>query len=268
MSDLTIPGIGPVKKPVVFAVGGGAALLAYVYYRRRGAATSADTSTQATPADTSSDTVSGDYGTGYDTGQGYAVVPTGNVGSAAYSPYGYDVYGNPLPAPTQAGTGGGVYTDNASWATAAETDLENSGYTLATASLAISRVLGGLTVTSDQAGIFHQAVGLVGQPPQGYPQPIKLSDTPGQPGTTAKLTAPTHLKVTASSRSYLGVHWDTVSGAQGYHVDVNGGRYASVSYGTVAIYNLKPNTHYTVKVTPFSGSTNGPSASVAATTKK
>jgi hypothetical protein len=63
---------------------------------------------------------------------------------------------------------------NESWEQEAISALQGSGYASHTAGLAVSRVLGGLTVTPEQEQIFLQAVGLLGPPPAGYPAPIKV----------------------------------------------------------------------------------------------
>jgi hypothetical protein len=48
---------------------------------------------------------------------------------------------------------------------------------------ALAAVLGGLTVTTAQKNLFLEAAGINGNPPGGYPKPIKVSDTAGHPGT-------------------------------------------------------------------------------------
>jgi hypothetical protein len=46
---------------------------------------------------------------------------------------------------------------------------------------ALINVLGGLSVTSAERRIFLEAVGVLGDPPGGYPKPIRVRDTPGHP---------------------------------------------------------------------------------------
>lgn len=78
------------------------------------------------------------------------------------------------------GTGTGTTpTTNAEWMTDALMVLPGGNSTANQS--ALSGVLAGMTVTTAQKNVFLEAVGLEGNPPQGYPQPIKTSDTSGQP---------------------------------------------------------------------------------------
>jgi hypothetical protein len=79
---------------------------------------------------------------------------------------------------------------------------------------ALAGVLAGTTVTTAQKTIFLDAVGLEGQPPQGYPQPIKTSDTAGQPGTPTSAGAISNLTVTASGTT-VSARWNPAKGATG-----------------------------------------------------
>jgi PASTA domain len=73
-------------------------------------------------------------------------------------------------------------TTNSQWVTDAIGELPGDTGTLQTA---LSSVLGGLAVTTAQQQLFMEAVGLLGPPPGGYPTPIKLTDSAGQPASTA-----------------------------------------------------------------------------------
>jgi hypothetical protein len=214
---VTIPTVGKVKKEYVI-VGGVAVvgIIAVIMYRRKAnAATAAAEADTSTPA---ADPTSADASDQIDplTGETYAEEATtggiGYGGAGSYGgssePYGYDVYGNPLPAPTGLNTNG-VYTTNSEWSNAVETDLQNAGVTLAVASAAIGKVLAGLPVTTDQQGYFLQGVGIEGQPPQGYPQPIKVANpaTPTAPATNVAVLNFYH--VTSNST------WSAVASATG-----------------------------------------------------
>lgn len=201
--NVHVPGLGEVKKPYLY--GGIAAVVligGIMWYRNRQAAQAAAATT------TSTDTSSQDP-TAVDpnspTGQTYAEEAAGNLGSFPYggvSDYGgsyygtgnitgYDQYGNPIYSTGI--TGNQVYTTNSDWATAAESDAATLNIDTATAATAISRILAGLSVTTQQQDLFMQLVGLLGQPPQGYPKPIKVTDSPGQPGppgTSGTVTIP------------------------------------------------------------------------------
>jgi len=74
-------------------------------------------------------------------------------------------------------------TTNAEWVQ--EVDTQFPTYTQA-----IAMVLGGVPVSTNQKNQFLEAVGVFGQPPQGYPTPIKTTDTPGHPGAQGKATVP------------------------------------------------------------------------------
>lgn len=80
-------------------------------------------------------------------------------------------------------------TTNSEWMTDALAALP--GGATSTNQSALASVLGGLTVTTAQKNVFLEAVGLVGNPPQGYPA-IKTSDTAAQgTGTTGNSTSKT-----------------------------------------------------------------------------
>lgn len=269
MADITIPGVGPVKKPVVIAgVGLTVGILAFAYYRRSRQPADVPAAAAAV-ADTSSEYAQTSDAAGYNT-----VYPSAYSGQD-YSQYGYDIYGNPLPAPTGASGASGVFTTNNDWAGAAESALENADVTLAVATLAISRVLGGLTVTSAQRDLFLQSVGLLGQPPQGYPQPIHLTDTPTGPPTTppgGALPAPAGLKVVSTTTTHATLSWNAVTGASHYRiyrsdVSVNVGDSADT---TADIGGLAHNKTYHIHVRAVApdGTLGAASAAVSAKTKK
>lgn len=226
MADGTIkiPGVGPVK--TVYVVAGVSVLggiLVYAYWKRSQAPS--DALTEGTPA------------TSYDTGSGFVEDSLASGYNTVYpsvypatSQYGYDLYGNPLPPPTGAGSGG-PYTTNNDWATAAEDALESGGVTLEKSTLAISRVLGGLSVTSDQRDLFMQAVGVLGQPPQGYPTPIKLVDNGTEPPTA---TVPNNIPTDHFIKIGSTTTWDNV--ARAYNVFGGNGQ-------ALYEYNLLPGKH-------------------------
>lgn len=268
VATIKIPGIGPVKTPYLvagLAVTG--AVLGYAYYRRRN---ETPAPVAVTGADTSSDT--SDYAQASDA-SGYNTIypPT----SQSYNPYGYDIYGNPLPAPTGATGTSGVYSTNSDWASAAESALENGDIALAVSTLAISRVLGGLTVTSAQRDIFQQAIGLLGPPPQGYPTPIKLTDTgtgPTTPPPGSPLPAPTGLKVVSTTTTHAKLSWGAVPGAAHYRiyrsdVSVNVGDSIDTSADIGGLAHNKT-YHIHVRAVASDGTLGASSAAVSAKTKK
>jgi hypothetical protein len=275
MADtIKLPGVGPVKKPMALAglgvVGG---ILVYAYWRRSQAPSAA--LTEPTPTDSSVSTADTGYvqdssAAGYNT-----VYPSAYSGG--YSQYGYDIYGNPLPAPTGAGSGG-VFTTNLDWASAAESALEDGGIPLAVSTLAISRVLGDLSVTSAQRDVFMQAVGLVGQPPQGYPKPIKLTDSGTGPPTTgtyppgASLPGPGGLHLTAGGTTTAALSWLAVAGAAKYRVYDRGhsSHIAETTSTKYTVHGLKHGTSYYFHVRPVGhdGHYGNSSAELHVTTHK
>lgn len=270
-ATVNVPGIGPVKKPILIggiAVTGG--ILAFAYYRRSrlgAAAPAAAAPVTAAEPITGDDLAQASDAAGYNT-----IYPPAQ---AQFSPYGYDIYGNPLPAPTGAAGASGVYSTNSDWAGAAESALENGGVTLDVSTLAISRVLGGLTVTSQQRDYFMQAVGLLGPPPQGYPQPIKLVDTSTGPPTAppgSPLPAPTGVAVTSTTKTTVGLKWQPVSGAAHYRVYDNVSSYnIGDSIDTlIRVGGLRSNTtfHFHVRAVSSTGTLGAASSSVSAKTKK
>ncbi len=299
-----IPGLGkPVKKVYVFgAVGVAAAIIAVAYYRRSKATPAVDTTTNPTDAysttDTGYSTGSGGSGGGGSTDAGSSSVPW---------PWGYDANGNPLPAPVPGGTAnpGGSITTNADWTTQAIGILENGGISAEVASGAITGVLGGLGVTSDQEAYFLRAVGVLGDPPQGYPKPIRLvappsdqtpipTPTPTPEPTPAPEPAPTPepapkpvpvptpkpttagKKVpnkpggikTSKTATTVKLDWNPVSGADGYVMYRNGSRITKVTYSVYTFTGLKANTSYTFGIATVDGKVMSPQATVHVTTAK
>lgn len=277
---INLPGAGPVKKVYVYAgVAAAGGILAYAYYRRSkaNAAAKADAAAAANSSATndpnaidpstglpySQESSAGQVGYGQPGYGGYGGYPQGN---GQYCPYGYDAFGNCLQAPTNAGGSGGAYTNNNDWATAAETALTNTGMTLSVAATAISRVLAGLSVTSDQQGIFLQAIGLVGQPPQGYPKPIHVVDTPGHPGGggghNAPPPAPGNVHATAVTRDSVTIAWDAVNGADHYTLYKDGHKVTDTKGTTATAHGLAHGHRYLFTVNAWNSAGRGPSGSV------
>jgi hypothetical protein len=200
---IKIPGLGEVPKKTALIAGAGAVgIIAIVAIRHKTSAgtTSGTASTTATTA-TDPNAVDPNTGIPYSQeggadvagyGSGYQI-PYGS-GGAGYNAggSGFDAAGYPIGSEADLAwqneqngttvTGTGVttgITTNADWVTEAESGVIPGS--VSTISAAVSKVLGGLAVTTAQRDLFMEAVGVLGQPPQGYPQPIKLTDTPAQP---------------------------------------------------------------------------------------
>lgn len=185
MDETHVPLLGNVKKPYLYAGIGGIAIIGGIAYWRHQAAAAAN-------AQTATDTATADPNAiDPSTGQPYSAEQMMGGSYPSY-PYGVSDYGGggyPYSPPPVSNSSSSIST-NADWATEVENALLANDIPIATSSTAISRVLAGLTVTTAQQAIFMQGVGLFLEPPQGYPKPIKLTDTPAQPGPSATVTVP------------------------------------------------------------------------------
>ena len=178
--DVKVPGLGEVPKKYVWGgviVGGGIAVI--MFLRARSAASASDAGNAAasdgTGTDPSIDPATGiPYADeGYGTEDSSYIDPSTGIPYADESGYG-GAYG------TSVTTANAVST-NEEWLQNALTDTPGN---TSTVEAALAGVLGGLTVTTAQREIFLEAVGINGQPPQGYPTPIKTSDTSAQSTTS------------------------------------------------------------------------------------
>lgn len=183
--NVHIPGIGEMsKKKAAGAVIIAAGIVGIAYYRhsKNAAAATANTTDSSTAATDASSAIDPS------TGVPYADEYAGGIDPNTGEPYALEGYGGYDPfsgvTGTTVTTSTSGYSTNADWATAAESELAAMGVNPTAAATAISRVLAGLPVTTQQQDLFLEAVGLLQAPPNGYPQPIKLTDTPGQPGAT------------------------------------------------------------------------------------
>lgn len=200
--DVKVPGVGDVpKKYVVGGVIVGSLIAIVVYIRIRNTAASTAATTAAPATDTSAiDPATGipyseEQGdTGIDPATGIPYIDESGGGSYGASDVSnLDASGYPIGSAQdlayQAQQSSGI-SSNEEWVQAAMGDLPGDQATIQAALLG---VLSGQTVTNAQKTLFLEAVALNGNPPQGYPTPIKLSDTAAQPGTpapTAKVTIP------------------------------------------------------------------------------
>lgn len=271
-----IPGVGPVKKQYAYA--GGFAVVAIVifaYWRRTVVpdttttdTTTTDTTTQGDIGDT---TGAYDYSSPGTMGYGYdgSTIPSGyttqNYGDLV------DAIKEALGAPTD---NNGDFTTNNDWADAATGVLTNLGVSQVDAYTAISKVLAGLGVTTQQQSWFLQAKGVLGDPPKGYPT-LHLLDSGAQPQTpTADKTPPPAVKnlKAVPFREHVDLDWDPVPGVQGYTIWADGIRKTSNYYSTEHVWNLKPNSTHVLEVAAFKVVDGdyiyGPRASITTKTKK
>jgi hypothetical protein len=220
MPGINIPGIGEVDKKKALIIGGSTiAVIAIVMIRKKSAGTAAAATTTTTDPNAidpatgipySQETGGSNSLIDPSTGIPYADEANGlggyNVGGggSVFDSGNYDAAGYPLGSQADlawqaqvSGTSvaGQSITTKSEWVAAAEQQLGNT----ADVASALAKVLGGLPVTVDQQNLFLEAVGIIGQPPGGYP-PIKLTNTAGQPNpTTPGTTMVSVPKVTGMS---------------------------------------------------------------------
>jgi len=186
-------------------------------------------------------------------GAGLDAYGTGAIDPNTGVPYAYELGYGSGDAGTGTISGQQPITTNSQWLTAAEGVLPNG--TSATVEAALSKVLGGVAVSASERDLFLEAVGILGNPPQGYPQPIKLTNTSGQPGASIP-AKPAGLHLTVSGTS-VHASWSGVSGATQYLFQLTPHDAASRSVGTaksVTTSGLKKGTTYKAHVAAQNGS--------------
>lgn len=308
--DVKLPGLGKVDKK--YAIGGALAAVAIVVVvmvRKKSAASAAAAATPATGGAATVTDPAGNVCSVLDPNSGYCPGSSqdqayqqnesgalsnlgdesdyGGTGSSAVSGD-YDAAGYPIGSEadlqyeqgltgtgTSATTSTSGITTNSSWLTEAVDELMAQGGDSATIQTALSMVLGGLAVTSAQQSLFLEAVGILGQPPQGYPQPIKLTNTAAtSTGTTAGTgtaqSTPKAPYVGVSSVSANSVKLSVTGGFNSYKVaySANYGHWNMTSpTGNITIGELRSKTVFTFSVTGIYKGVSSPPTTVNATTK-
>ena len=243
---IDLPGIGPAKKKVVFAVAGAAA--AYVvwrYYQASKAA--ADT---AVPGDSNGD--------GFADGGVLPVVPgqDGPVGAGG---------GTSNQDNNTSDSYGFHGTTNSQWTQYASTQLSASDrWSYTDIVEALGQYLAGKPLTAAQQSIVQAAIAVAGQPPEGVHVIVPGGDVP-------ITVAPSGLKATAVYSDTIDLTFNTVAGADHYLAYRSGAatNIGTTSSGYIRIGGLQPGTSYTFYVAAVSsGGKVGPrSAGASATTK-
>jgi|SRR5215469_1025445 len=230
VSTVTLPGVGPVKKPVLI---GGLVILAVIlgvaYYRHSRAAgqqAAADASRTPDPnaVDPNTGLTYGEEAAGVQAGDGTG---TGdNSGIVGYA------QGNPIYS-DQAGYGPApTFLNNADWAQAVEQYLTSAtGANPATVAAAIGAYLSGQPLTQAQAVVVRSATGFFGAPPVSGPGgfPPSLRTVPPSPGGTggpggqgaAPKSPPGGVTFTARA-GHADASWVPVDGATKYEVLIVG----------------------------------------------
>lgn len=221
-----MPGVGPVNKTVLLAVGGaGAAYVGWRYYQSRQAA--------AAPADSAD-------GTFADAGSIPAV-------DGAYT--GQDV-GLPDSEPPSSSDYGFTGTTNSQWVQYAAGQLSMSGaYDYGTVVVDLGIYLAGRPLSRDQITIVQAAIGVAGQPPEGSHPLIPGGDTP-------ITVAPTGLTGHAITSTSVQLSWQPVAGAAGYRIWESGVAQVVGDSFTAGgqVGGLQPGTSYTFSVSAESDS--------------
>lgn len=193
--NVTVPGLGEMKKSyVVAAVGITGGVIAFAYVRRARDSAAADPAAGDEPTATE-----GDYNAGGD--------PYGGVD-------GLDAYSNPAPAVV------GQYnppdpdtlppTTNAAWTSRAVDQLGGVGYDPKAVAAALGRFLSRTPPASaNEVTIIQTALAMVGPPPSGTYSigsvPAKTATSPN-PATTTKPTTSTTTKPTSKPKEKAGIY--------------------------------------------------------------
>lgn len=195
-------------------VAGGVVTIAYIRHRNSSGSastgssgassdtTGADTSGNCTDTDPAGNVGCIDPQTGYvygspqdqanlqggatqDYSSGYGGMPYGYGGDSGFPGGGaggdcFDANGNIIPCPGTGTTPKPKSTTKEQWVQKCITDLHADADTFETLS---AKIFADLRVTTAQKTAFMECVGINGQPPGGYPSPIKTTDTSSHPKT-------------------------------------------------------------------------------------
>lgn len=241
-----LPGIGPVNKTWVWA--GGAlvvGVVGFAYFRNAQSPPPA-----AEPEQAAEDTGAVDYSQYYDAAY------TGDYSYSGSQPS----YVSPYPSGVPVYDTTPTPTTNPEWVAAALEFMESAGTERNTASLAISKYIAKLCVTTAQADIIRQALAGVGPVPQGQPYSVTIcppsgggTGGDGTPGFTlpgGPIGPVTGLKATPF-RYHVDLDWDPLPNVDGYTIWANGIRKTSNYFSTEHVWNLKPNTTHRLEVAGF-----------------
>jgi Fibronectin type III domain len=255
--------------PKTLAFGGGALVVvaAIVYYRRKQASSSAS-SAAAAAGTSSTDTAAGiDPATGFPYGSPEDQAALASMGSGFGYPGGGLGGGSGGPLPT----GGGGFTVNSQWAQAAETYMGSNGNDAIAA--ALGKYLTGQPVTQDQAQIIEEAIAAEGNPPVNGPNgmPPSFKTIPGGPGPGGNAHNPVSGLTATPGSTGIDLSWQASANATDYLVTAVGpGAGPAFKTGgatSTRVRNLRPHTHYDIRVRAQPGGTGGTDAHVQATTK-
>lgn len=210
-ATVKVPAIGSVDRRWVYAGAAGAAgVLGYAWWTRAGAA---PTDIEATEQ--------------------------GAYDALGFPLTGTDEYTPPtIVAGTGAGSGGvpaGTITTNGEWTQHAIEILTTYGVDPTPASSALGKFLAREPLSAAEADIVRQALGVAGYPPVGGPWSIKTA----VPGAATAMPAPTGLTGVAQATA-ITWHWNPVTDAQGYDVELVEGVASVTERATVTATSWRP----------------------------
>lgn len=197
---------------------------------------------------------------------------------------GYDQYGNPIYSSNsgQGNTGPGTFTNNASWAQAAQTYLIDNEPNAdpGVIGAALGAYINGHAVTDAQRSIIEQAIAFEGSPPvagtDGVHPPGIVQGSGGTgtpPPVTKSATNPVKgLRKGTVNFDNFDVLWDASPNATGYTVTTTkAGRQVNqqkVTGTSAHIGHMQQGVRYTVRVWATPDPKKGTPASITLTTKK
>lgn len=231
------------KRGKVLIIGGGLAIVAYVWYTR----------------------VSG--GGAGEVVDPNATDPVATEGSSR-TPQTDPEVGNDIQGPPAARKA----ANNAEWLADGTAYLIGRGTPASTAYNVLNKALGGEQLTEQEKALVSQVISGVGSPPDGMP-PLNSAPSTPAPSNTVK-AAPARLRAAYGTPTGFSVYWDRVPNAVGYRVTVTGGglKKPHVMYplfGWDSVAGLKPGQTYTVAVAARNANgTFGPTATITARTPK
>jgi hypothetical protein len=240
---VTVPGVGPVKKPMligVVAVGAGVVGYAWWQQRGRGSAAADVAPNPDLIPETDRTPVVGDSTGSWDTTTGNTTIDT-----------------------------------NSEWTQAATEYLINLGYEAGAVSGALGKFMAHQPLTEPEVQVVLAAKAAFGDPPVGGPWPVTAAPAAAVP-TAPKNFRVTGTRILVSGPDYARVDldWEPVAGAIGYQLtayDVTGNAAAGNqdSADTTHIYQPLWRGHeYRFTVAAVTGSGTGPTSTVSATTPR
>ncbi|MGW7281665.1 fibronectin type III domain-containing protein [Streptomyces sp. NPDC054844] len=223
---IDIPGIGPAKKKVVFAVAGaGAAFVLWRYWQARAAAD------EGVPGDSDGD--------GFADG---GMLPS--VSGAVAPDNGYGRPGDDAGEGPTRDDYGFTGTTNAQWTQYVATQLVGSETWSYTDILtALGKYLSGKPLAATEVEIVQAAIAIAGYPPVGNHPIIPATGSP-----SVSLPAPGNLRAANLSHNYVRLDWNAVTGADKYIVRRNGTVIETSGDTQMGVKNLSPSTSYTFTV--------------------